>query len=98
MASSTYADIIDDKVAAWQASLKRLEEQAARASSDKKTELEAKLAHLRAKIDNAASQLHVLDEQEEVANTMETKDKILRIFHAIDADFPHYEEQTPYML
>ena len=98
MASSTYKDIIDDKVAAWQKGLKKLEEQAAKASSDTKAKLRAKLDQLRSKIDNAVIQLHSLDEQEKVANTMETKDKILQIFNSIDEDFPRYEEQTPYML
>jgi len=98
MASSTYKDIIDDKVAAWQKSLKNLEEQAAKASSDTKAKRRAKLDQLRSKIDNAVIQLHSLDEQEKVDNTMETKDKILQIFNSIDEDFPRYEEQTPYML
>ena len=98
MASSTYKDIIDDKVAAWQKGLKNLEEQAAKASSDKKAQRRAKLDQLRSKIDNAVIQLHSLDEQEKVANTMETKDKILQIFNSIDEEFPRYEEQTPYML
>lgn len=98
MASSTYKDIIDDKVAAWQKSLIKLEEQAAKASSDRKAELRAKLDQFRSKIDNAVVQLQSLDEQEKVANTMETKDKILQIFNSIDEEFPRYEEQTPYML
>jgi hypothetical protein len=29
---------------------------------------------------------------------METKDKILQIFHSIDKDFTWNEEQTPFML
>ena len=98
MASSTYKDIIDDKVAAWLKGLEKLEEQAAKASSDTKAKLRAKLDQLRSKIDNAVIQLHSLDEQEKVANTMETKDKILQIFNSIDEEFPRYEEQTPYML
>jgi len=98
MASSTYKDIIDDKVAAWQKSLKKLEEQAAKGSSDGKAQLRAKLDQLKSKIDNAVIQLQRLDEQEKVANTLETKDKILQIFNSVDKDFLQHEEQTPYML
>ena len=98
MASSTYKDIIDDKVAAWQIGLKKLEEQAAKASSTTKAELRSKLDQLRTKIDNAVIQLNTLDEQEKVANTVEIKDKILKIFNSIDKDFLRFEEQTPYML
>lgn len=98
MASSTYKDIIDDKVADWHNKLKKLEEQAAKASSDRKAELRAKLDRLKSRIEHAVNQLHGLDGQEKVENTLETKDKILQIFNAIDEDFPRYEEQTPYML
>lgn len=97
MASSTYRDIIDDKVAAWQNGLKKLEEQAD-GSSDAKAALRAKLDQFKPKIENAVIQLHTLDQQENAANTMEIKDRILQIFNSIDKDFPRYEEHTPYML
>lgn len=98
MASSTYRDLIDDKVAAWQNALKRLEEQAAKASSETRAKRMAKLDRLRLEIDSAATQLHTLDRQEHAGNTMEIKDRILEIFNTIDKDFPRYEEKTPYML
>lgn len=98
MASSTYRDIIDEKVAEWQKSLKKLEEQAAGAPSETKVEMRRKLDQLRLQIEKAAAQLRTLDEQENVRNTMEIKDKILQIFSSIDRDFPRYDGQTPYML
>lgn len=98
MTSSTYKDIIDDKVAAWRKGLARLEEIAAKASTGEKAELRAKLGQLKPRIDDAVIQLQTLDKQENVKNTIEVKDKILAIFNSIDKDFPRYEEQTPYML
>lgn len=96
MASSTYKDIIDDKVASWQNGLKKLEEQATKSSSP--SIRAEKLEDLRARIESAVTQLNTLDQQENVGNTMETKDKILKIFSSIDKNFPRYEEQAPYML
>ncbi len=42
MQSFTYTDIIDDKVAEWQSSLKKLEEQSGKAPSDTKATRSAK--------------------------------------------------------
>ncbi len=98
MPSLTYKDIIDDKIAEWQNSLKKLGEQAESATSDNKELLSTKKKHLRSAIDAAIVQLRHLDEQETVANTMETKDKILQIFSSIDKDFLGVEDKTPFML
>jgi uncharacterized protein Yka (UPF0111/DUF47 family) len=98
MHSLTYKDIIDEKTAEWQSGLKKLEEQAGKAPSDTREEFNAKIAQLRSAIAAATAQLHTLDAMETVANTMETKDKILKIFSSIDKDFTGYEEKTPYML
>ena len=98
MHALTYKDIIDDKIAEWQRSLKKLEEQAGKAPSDIKAKLNAKMEQLKSAIDTAIVQLHTLDEQETVSNTMETKDKILKIFYSIDKDFSGFEDKTPYML
>ncbi len=43
-------------------------------------------------------QLRHLDEQETVENTMETKDKILKIFSSVDQSFQGVEDKTPFML
>ena len=98
MQTLTYKDIIDDKIAEWQQGLQRLEQLAEKAASDTKAELRTKMAQLKSAIDTATVQLHTLDKQETVGNTMETKDKILQIFHSIDKDFTWNEEQTPFML
>jgi hypothetical protein len=98
MQSDTYKDIIDDKIAEWQNDLKKLEEKAGTATADAKGKLRAKTNQLRSAIDKAVIQLRDLDEQETVANTMETKDKIVKIFTSIDKDFIGNEEKTPYML
>lgn len=98
MQSFTYTDIIDDKVAEWQSSLKKLEEQSGKAPSDTKTTLSAKTRQLRLAIDKAIVQLRSLDKQETVDNTMETKDKILQVFTSIDKDFIGFEDKTPFML
>lgn len=98
MESLTYKDIIDDKIAEWQNSLKKLEEQAGNATSDTKIKLNVKKEQFKSAIDTAIVQLRNLDEQETVANTLETKDKILKIFGSIDKDFKRYEDKTPFML
>ncbi|MFT5701322.1 MAG: hypothetical protein ACI8ZB_004213 [Desulforhopalus sp.] len=98
MQSLTYKDIIDDKIAEWQRDLKKLEEQLEKASSGSKDKQSAKAAQLKAALGAAIVQLRTLDEQETVANTMETKDKILKIFSSLDKDFPVQEDKTPFML
>ncbi len=98
MHTLTYKDIIDDKIAEWHGGLIKLEEQAGKAPSDSKAKLSAKIEQLKSAIDMAVGQLHNLDEQETVGNTMETKDKILKIFSSIDKEFTGFEDKTPYML
>lgn len=98
MQSSTYKDIIDEKIAEWHNGIHKLEEQADNASADTKTRIMGKLEQLKSAIDAAVVQLHELDEQETVDNTMETKDKMLKIFSSIDKDFHGFEDKTPFML
>lgn len=98
MKSLTYQDIIDDKIAEWQNSLKKLEEHAEKASAGTQSEIRARMEKFKSAIATATVQLHTLDEHETVGNTMETKDKILEIFDSIDRDFPGYEDLTPFML
>jgi hypothetical protein len=98
MQSLTYKDIIDDKIAEWQNSLRKLEDQVETATSESKVILSTKKQQLRSAIDTAIVQLRKLDEQETVANTMETKDKILKIFSSVDKDFTGLEDKTPFML
>jgi len=98
MGSLTYKDIIDEKIAEWQNGLKKMQEQAKKAPADSQAELNKQMRKLREAIENATAQLHSLDEQETVENTMATKDKILKIFHSIDKDFVGHEDKTPFML
>lgn len=98
MQSQTYKDIIDDKIAEWQSSLKKLEGLAEDTTSDLREKLQSKTGELRLAIEAAIVQLRQLDEQETVANTIETKDKILKVFSSIDQDFQGYESKTPFML
>ena len=98
MQSLTYKDIIDDKIVEWQQGLKKLEEQKEKATAERKKQLSSKVEHLKSAIDVAIVQLHKLDEQETIDNTMETKDKILKIFGSIDKGFTEYQKKTPFML
>ena len=98
MQSTTYKDIIDDKVTEWRSNLKKIEEQGGKASADSQTEIRAKMQQLKSAIDTAAVQLYNLDEQETVGNTMETKDSILKIFSSVDKDFLEFEDKTPFMI
>ncbi len=98
MQSTTYKDIIDDKIAEWHDKIGKLEEQADKASSDNKSKLLAKVTEYKSVIDEATIKLQRLDEKETVSNTLETKDKILEIFGSIDKDFTGHESKTPFML
>lgn len=98
MQSTTYKDIIDDKIAEWKNNLKNLEKQAGKGGSDSHAKLNSKIEHLRSAIDQAIVQLRTLDGQETASNTMETKDKIVKIFNSIDKDFPEHEDTAPFML
>ena len=98
MQSSTYKDIIDDKIAEWKNSLKILEEKTGTATGDAKGKLRAKTSQLRSAIAKAEIQLRYLDGQETVENTMETKNKIVKLFTSIDKEFPKFEVKSPFML
>jgi len=98
MKTLTYQDIIDDKIAEWQSSLKKLAEHAEKAPANDQKEIKARMDKFKAAIATATVQLHALDEKETVSNTMETKDKILEIFDSIDRAFPGYEDLSPFML
>lgn len=98
MQSSTYTDIIDSKLAEWQDNLKKLEVQAAKADSDTKAILLPKIELLKSEIETARVQLYDLDKKECVENTMETKNKILKVFSSVDRDCTGYVDQTPFML
>ena len=69
-----------------------------RATVENKGMLSAKVEELKSAIEDAIVQLHNLDEQETAQNTMETKERILKIFSSIDQDFTEYQEKTPFML
>ncbi len=98
MQSLTYKDIIDDKIAEWQSNLRKFEPLTEKATSDTKARLSSQFEQLKSTIDSAIVQLRHLDEQETVENTMETKDKILKIFSSIDQSFQGFEDKTPFML
>ena len=98
MQSQTYKDIIDDKIGEWQKGLEKLGEMVEKAGIDQKEKLGAKVEEFKSTINEAITQLHELDAQETVHNTMETKEKILNIFSSIDKDFGEYQEKIPFML
>ena len=98
MQSPTYRDIIDEKIAEWQQGLEELGKMTERATVENKGMLSAKVEELKSAIEDAIVQLHNLDEQETAQNTMETNERILKIFSSIDQDFTEYQEKTPFML
>lgn len=98
MKSLTYTDIINEKIIEWRSSLRKLEARVETAASRTKSELGTQVAQLKSEINKAIVQLRNLDEQETVANTIETKDKILNIFSSIDEKFKGNEANTPFML
>ena len=98
MQSLTYKDIIDDKIAEWQSNLKKFEDLTEKATTEGKTRLRSQIAQLKSTMDSAILELRHLDAQETADNTMETKNKILKIFSSIDQGFQGLEGKTPFML
>lgn len=98
MQAMTYRDIIDDKITEWKDELRKMEDLAAKAPSDTKNRILAKVRHLKGSIDSAIVQLYELDKQETVENTVGTKNSILKIFSDIDKNFKGFEGKTPFML
>ena len=94
MQASTYGDLIEGKIAEWEQQIAEIEKRALKAGP----ELVAKVAILRTKVDTTARELKTLDGKENVANTVEIKDKILELFHAIDEDLQAFGEVSPFML
>ena len=98
MQTTTYKDIIDEKIASWQSSLAQVTEQLENAAPDTKVKFSTKRELLKEAITAAITKLQSLDSKETVANTLETKDKILEIFNSIDNEIKEFEAKTPFML
>lgn len=98
MQSSTYKEIIDDKINEWHSDLNNLEEQAQKVAADKRKDLSDIIENFRKLVQTATVELSNLDKQETAENTLETKEKILEIFRKIDQNFPKYQDKAPFML
>jgi hypothetical protein len=94
MQSTTYGDLIEEKVIEWKNMLADLESRALKSGAEEV----GKLAGLRASVDAAFDELKALDSQENVANTLATKDKIVAKFNDIDEAFKAFTESAPFML
>lgn len=93
---SSYQDIIENKIEEWQNSIANLEKRAKKAGE--KDRFEELIGRMRSAVQNASLELRDLDQQENAENTLDIKDKILKIFDTIDRDFAAEGEKTPFML
>lgn len=98
MQSSSYHELIEEKIVEWQSKLTNLEENIRRSGQKNYQEKIKMLETLNSAVNSAALQLRALDVQEDADSTMEIKDKILAVFDAVDRNLVEYEETTPFML
>ncbi len=98
MSSSTYQDLIDNKVAQWQSAIATIEARVSKAGSGGREALSQPLRHLKDSVEAATSELHELSNRETVQNTLAIKDEILKIFDSIDRDLTAFAERSPFML
>ena len=98
MQTSSYLSIIENKIEEWQDKLAKFEERVMKAGSGDSEELREKFEQLKTAIGAASIELLDLDKQENNTNTLQIKEKILKIFDSIDKDLVDLDEKTPFML
>ena len=94
MTSTTYGDLIDEKITEWQSTFQRIEKVF---KKDSETSSE-NISKLKEAMTNAVQQLQELDKKEHAGNTVEIKNQILAVFDSIDRQFIAYTETSPFML
>lgn len=98
MQSSSYQDLIEEKIEEWKSRLTQLEEKLRKEISKGNEDTLKMFDHLNKAVDSAALKLRDLDKQENSSNTIMTKENILEIFDSIDKVLVDHEEKTPFML
>jgi predicted nucleic acid-binding Zn-ribbon protein len=98
MTSTTYQDLIDNKIAHWQDTIRKIEERVGQTGSDSREEARQSLQKLRDSFASAQAELHEVSSRETVQNTLAVKDQILKIFDSIDRELTAFDESTPFML
>lgn len=98
MPSATYQDLIDNKVAHWQAVIATIEERLSKPGSGDREALSQSLQQLKDSVAAATSELHELNNRETAETTLAVKDQILKIFDSIDRDLSAFVERSPFML
>ena len=98
MQSSSYSSLIDEKIEEWREKLAKLQERQNKTDAKDLEEFTKQLKQLDLAVNSAALELRDLEGQENASNTMEIKEKILKIFDSIDKDLVDYEDKTPFML
>tara|TARA_Y100000589_G_C26705099_1_gene447349 strand:+ start:122 stop:418 length:297 start_codon:yes stop_codon:yes gene_type:complete len=98
MQSSSYSALIDEKMEEWRKKLAKLRERQSKTDAKSLEEFTTQLKQLDLAVNSAALELRDLDSQENAANTLVIKEKILKIFDSIDKDLVDYEDKTPFML
>lgn len=98
MQSSSYHELIEEKIVEWQSKLTNLEENIRKSGQKNYQEKIKMLETLNSRVHSAALQLRDLDVEEDAERTMEIKDKVLALFDAVDRNLVEYQETTPFML
>ena len=98
MQTSSYQSLIENKIEEWQNKLAKLEKRVGKVASSDAEGFVEKLAQLKSAVGDASSELRALDKQENNTNTLQIKEKILKIFDSIDQNLIDQDEKTPFML
>ena len=98
MQSSSYLELIEDKIGEWKNKLTQLEEKIKKESPKGNEEALKMFEQLSKAVDSAVLKLHELDKQENADNTMVIKENILNVFDSIDKVLVDQEHKTPFML
>jgi len=98
MQSSSYRELIEEKIEEWKSKLTELEKKVKKDSLKGNQETLKMFDQLSKAVDSAALKLRELDKQENAENTMTIKENILQIFDSIDKILVDQEVKTPYML
>ena len=98
MPSTTYQDLIDNKIAQWQDTIRTIEARVGQAGSGSREEASQSLQKLKDSVAAAQVELHEASNRETVQNTLAVKDQILKIFDSIDRDLTAFTQSSPFML
>jgi len=98
MQSSSYQELIEEKIEEWQNRLSQIEELVKKERPKGNEETFKMFEQLSKAVDSATLKLRELDKEENAGNTLMIKENILKIFDSIDQVLVDHVDKTPFML